>query len=394
MWRARSIAASARFAILVAIFLAPATTARTDCNPEDLWNSLVNTGEALTSPACGVAFSDPAGSGIVTALAAALGGVLAEDPNAGNQLCGDIQNAFNTLTTGGNDANTITNLLNQYFPGGASGVTSQIAGILASVASPVAAASCACAIDQGLGQLGGDIVSCLQGALCDLQAAIGDPCSCSPPPPVAANCTPPLSCTDYFSTTINTPECQNAIYGNSNPGYVPVIVTPEQNGTLITSGIGTSCAAGQYCFCPSPMTVTAVTNYNMDGGDTANGFLMYVCQCPSGTTPAGSSGPLAEVCICDNSKQPARPPDKNGVYCQLPLAGLPCPTGQVNIAGQCITPCSDVSQIRLANGACCAPSQTASCGECCPSGQSPDPATGNCTPASKLPQPRPPLQPR
>ena len=35
-----------------------------------------------------------------------------------------------------------------------------------------------------------------------------------------------------------------------------------------------------YCFCPAPMQVVAVPNYYADGGNTNNGYVMYVCECP------------------------------------------------------------------------------------------------------------------
>ncbi|MGH6684079.1 MAG: hypothetical protein ACRECA_09205 [Pseudolabrys sp.] len=317
---------------------------------------------------------------------------MAENAGAGSNICSAVQNAFNNLTNGQNDLGALTNVLTQ--AGLDAGAIKSLIGLVSSAADPLAVASCACQLDQGIGQLGGDIVACIQGALCDLDAAIGSPCHCSPPPPMLANCFPPVgTCTDYStSDPAKNPACQNAIYGKLNdPSAVPVTVTPEANGTLVTYGTDENCAGDMYCFCPSPMTVVAETNYYADGGNTNNGYVMYACECPQTPVPtkaAGTSGGLEHVCLCPNG-QVAVPPVKSvtnpeGTDCPTPLTGTPCASGQINIGGKCVTPCSNPSEGMTADGACCDPNQMSSCGMCCPLGTTPDPATGSCIPPQTI----------
>jgi hypothetical protein len=130
------------------------------------------------------------------------------------------------------------------------------------------------------------------------------------------------------------------------------------------------------------MTVVAVPNYYADGGNLNNGYVMYVCECPKGTKAAGMSGALAEVCLCPDG-EPAVAPVKSvsnpdASICPPPLTGKQCPNGQTNFFGKCITPCSNPNEGMTLNGACCDPNQVAACGQCCPPGTTPNPATGSC----------------
>jgi hypothetical protein len=382
----RRIALNVGVALLVATAaLFPHGAARAQsCNAQDLWNALQNVGSGISSPACDTTYADPVGDSALIALAATLGGVMAEDPSA--NVCGAIQNAFNDLTNGQSDLGSLNSALSGL--GLATSALDTIQQFLSGAANPLAAAECACQWDQGVGALGADVVACIQGALCDLDAAIGSPCHCTPPPPTLANCTPPIdTCTDYGTVDPSKrPECQNAIYGNTNKGYVPVVETPEANGTLVTLGADSNCAGDMYCFCPSPMSVVAVPNAFANGGNENNGYVMYVCECPKGTKPAGTSGALAEVCICDDTGLPAVPTVKtttnpDASACPPSLTGKSCATGQVNYFGKCITPCSNPSEGLTLDGGCCDPTQVTSCGQCCPPGTTPNPATGSCEPA-------------
>lgn len=364
---------------LMLVSLAPAHAK--SCNPQDLWQALQSVGSSIASPACDATYADPVGDAALIPLAVALGGVTAEDPGA--NVCGVINNAYNDLINGQSDLGTLNSALSGL--GIATSALDTVQSVLSGAANPVAAAECACQWDQGVGALGNDIVACIQGALCDLQALIGPPCSCSPPPPQLANCFPPVdTCVDYNGNP-NDPGCQSAIYGNTNPGYVPVVVTPEANGTLVTYGGDSNCAGDLYCFCPSPMVVNAIPDTAANGGNNNNGEVIYACQCPQTPVPtkaAGTSGGLAQVCLCPDG-QPAVAPVKTTINpeasdCLSPLTGNPCTkAGQVRMNGQCVTPCSDPTKGMTIDGACCDPSQMSACGTCCPPHTTPEP-DGSC----------------
>lgn len=374
MGRGDWIVARARAAVLAAAIFAIVTPAKADspsCNLFDLGNALLNAAGALTSSQCETAFADPAGAGIVTGLAGVLAGVLAANQQTGDQLCNAINNGINVQ----NDAGSVAGLIDSYFPG--QGLGSAVQTTLGTFAGPLAAASCACSVDQGLSQLGGDALSCIQAGICALQEAIfNQPCSCTPQlPHSASNCSPPAWCANSAANENNS-ECQGAIIGApSNPPQF--IEQSSPGGTLVLDVMG-SCGGNVYCFCPSPMTLQKWQNW-WQGSDPLNGTAStwyYSCQCPPGTS-ASPDNP--NVCICNGSSIVATPPDSAGIICHV-LTGKTCGPGQENVNGKCVTPCADPSQIQLASGTCCNPAQAAACGECCPSGQAPDPVMGNCKP--------------
>ncbi len=358
-----------RTAVLAAVLIAFATPA--SAQKCDI-NALVNAIGSISGPACGSAADDP---GALTGAAAALGVFLAADQAAGTNFCNAAQNAYDNITSGQNQSQTIQNLLGPY-----GSVVGDLTSALTSVANPLATASCACSIDQGIAQLGNNGVACLQNAICGIQQSVlNEPCACIPPLPIAnTNCTPPISCT-FNAQSGSQPECTGALEEDTgvNP---PSYKVTGQTVTDFTDGWNGSdkyCTAFSFCSCPSPMTLKEwPVNY-------LGGIVMFSCQCPAGTSLSTAPGPGAPlVCICDNTKQPALP--ANSPYGSCPdLTGPLCATGQVAVGNKCVTPCSNPSQIPLANGSCCDPKQASSCGLCCPSGQSPDPTTGNCTPASQ-----------
>ncbi|HEX3936729.1 MAG TPA: hypothetical protein VHX43_04425 [Xanthobacteraceae bacterium] len=354
------------------------------CDPQDFWNALQNAASSVSSPACDTTYADPVGDAALIALAAALGGVMAEDPGA--NVCGAISNVFNDLTNGQSDLGTLSSTLGNL--GVASGALDTVQQLLSGAANPVAAAECACQWDQGVGALGGDVLACLQSAICGIQQDVGwGGCGCTPPTPVAANCTPPIEeCTGYGANP-SDPACANAIYGQNGVNPPPVITKSVAGGTMVISvtdgwdGHSQYCSPDTYCFCPAPMQVVAVPNYYQDGGNTNNGYVMYVCECPSGTKAAGTSGGLAEVCMCPDGR-PAVPSqvsllNPTGSICP-PI--VTCPTGQEMIGGKCVTPCSNPNEGMTMSGACCDPNQVTSCGQCCPPGTTPDPTNGTCIP--------------
>jgi len=232
----------------------------------------------------------------------------------------------------------------------------------------------------------------LQDAICGLQSDLGwGGCGCQPPTPVQANCAPPIETCTGYNANPNDPACQNAIYGHNGDNPPSVVVQQTSNGTVVVDvtdgwdGHSQYCAPDRYCFCPSPLKLVSVPNYYMDGGDPSNGYVMYVCECPSGTTAAAASGPLAEVCICNNTGLPAVAPVKTtvnpeGYICPTPLTGIPCPKGKVEVGSKCVTPCSSSSEVMTPGGTCCDPNQVTACGVCCPPGMTPDLANGTCTP--------------
>ncbi len=354
------------------------------CDPQDFWNALQNAASSVSSPACDTTYADPVGDAALVGLAAALGGVMAEDPSA--NVCGAINNAFNDLTNGQSDLGTLSSALGNL--GVATGALDTVQQLLSGAANPVAAAECACQWDQGVGALGGDVLACLQSAICGIQQDVGwGGCGCTPPTPVAANCTPPIEeCTGYGANP-NDPACANAIYGQNGVNPPPVITKSVAGGTMVISvtdgwdGHSQYCSPDTYCFCPAPMQVVPEPNYYQDGGNINNGYVMYVCECPSGTTAAGTSGGLAEVCMCPDGR-PAVPSqvsllNPTGSICP-PI--VTCPTGQEMIGGKCVTPCSNPNEGMTMSGACCDPNQVTSCGQCCPPGTIPDPTDGTCIP--------------
>jgi hypothetical protein len=382
----RFVAAQAfvvRGALLAAAMFAAASARADNCSVDDLWNAIENTASAVGSTACASACADTAGAGCTAAAAitAALGGVAAsQGQGAVDGFCNQVNNAQNAV----GDVGALQSWAN------AAGLSIDLGSLLGSIGDPLSIAQCSCSLEQGIGQLGSGVLSCMQDAICDIQQAVGwGGCSCQPPPPVAANCTPPPSCVG--DNTL--PGCDNAIYGRitNPPDYPPgQVVKQLSNGTLVIdvtdgwNGSSQFCAPDRYCFCPSPMNLVPVSNDYMNGGNPNNGYVIYYCQCPQGTHAAASSGPLAEVCICDSTGLAAVPPVKSTVnptasICPIPLTGIPCPNGQVNVRGKCVAPCAN-NQVRTPNGVCCSPAEVTACGTCCPPGTVADLANGTCTP--------------
>ena len=110
----------------------------------------------------------------------------------------------------------------------------------------------------------------------------------------------------------------------------------------------------------------------------------YSCECPKDTHAAALSGPLSQVCLCKNTGLAAVPPVKSsinptGSHCPIPLTGIPCFNGQVNVGGKCVAPCAN-NEVRTPNGVCCSPAEVTACGTCCPPGTQADLANGTCYP--------------
>ena len=373
--------ALARGAALAAAMFAYAAPARADCS--DVVNGVVNTASALDSPQCQTAFAES--SFVTTGLTTFFEG----DPNLANQIC----NAVNDVNNAGSWVSQIPQ-----------GLQTALGSL-----NPIDFATCACSLYQGIGQLPNEVVSCIQDLICGVSELfnLGNPCqTCQQPPPVAANCTPPANCVDYRIHP-NDPKyaaCNDPNYslleyntGGPNQGYFPVQVNQQPDGSTIIiegldSGSFTTCAPGEYCVCPSPMTFVPVQEYNPSGND---GWYYATCQCPATTKALRPSGPLAYVCICDSTGLPAVPPDwgkSNGPngndlnptrsICPTPLTGVPCPiAGQIRVSGnKCVAPCTKPGEVMTPDGTCCDPNNVAACGQCCPNGMVPNPANGTCMP--------------
>jgi hypothetical protein len=369
-------------AIFVLVAFAFSARAQADCL-SDIVNAVENTASALDSPQCQTAFAES--SLVTTGLTAAL----EADHNLADQICNAL-----------NDATQLGSL-----------IPPQIVNALGPL-SPLDFATCACSMYQGIGQLPNEAVSCIQGFICGLSqlAGLGNPCqTCQQPAPVPADCTPP-DCTNWRNDPSLNSACSNLLEyntGGPNQGYFPVQQTQEPDGsTIIVTGIDTghltTCNPGQYCVCPSPMTVGNVQEYDPSGNST---WYYKTCQCPTaadrnndpsqGTKALKPSGPLAYICICDSTGLPAVPPDwgqpttpggnnlnPTHSICPTPLTGVPCPVaGQIRVSNnKCVAPCTKPGEVMTPDGVCCDPNNVAECGQCCGDGMVPNPANGTCMP--------------
>lgn len=385
MWRMRALGRIATRLAAAVLAAAPVSARADGCSVDDLWNAIESTASAITSEACAAACADTAGAGCTAAAGITAGlGVAAASQGQGavDGFCSQVNNAQTAV----GDVGALQSWAN------AAGMSLDLVSALGSIGDPLSIVQCSCSLEQGVNQLGGDTLSCFQDAICGLQQDLGwGGCGCHPPPPVAANCTPPPDC------VINNtdPGCENAIYGaqSNPPGQV---VKSLSNGTMVVDvtdgwdGKSYWCSPDRYCFCPSPMKLTAVPNDYLNGGTPSNGYVIYYCQCPNlgpgqTTHAAASSGPLAEVCLCDSTGLAAVPPVKSpynpdGSICPIPLTGIPCPSGKVNVGGKCVAACTSKSQVMTPGGTCCDPTQVTSCGTCCPAGTVPNLTLGTCGP--------------
>lgn len=240
---ARFVAAQAflvRGALLAAAMFAAASARADNCSVDDLWNAIENTASAVGSDACASACADTAGAGCTAAAAitAALGGVAAgQGQGAVDGFCNQVNNAQNAV----GDVGALQSWA------AAAGLSIDLGSLLGSIGDPLSIAQCSCSLEQGIGQLGSGVLSCMQGAICDIQQDVGwGGCSCQPPPPVAANCTPPPGCVG--DNTL--PGCDNAIYGRitNPPDYPPgQVVKQLSNGTLVIDVTDGWDGSSQFC---------------------------------------------------------------------------------------------------------------------------------------------------
>jgi hypothetical protein len=403
---ARMLAVCMAVALLAtALLVARAAPARADnsCNADDMLNALQSALNSLSS-GCSAAAADPADWGALVGMTAGAG--IAQAAGA-PQFCQAVQGAYNAIQSGSQTVSdvqarlqpimsalpsTVQNSINQALDG--------LAGAGRSATDALSVVSCACSVvtDPGIGQLAGDVLSCLQDAICFLQDNLPGFNQCMGSTNTTwVNCAqdPCAGRTNQFGCTPNP--SIGYIANGSGQGGAQVECTQSSSGEVCWSVLGADSNGNVTvlaCYCPAPMQLN--TSYNGGMYDQYGDQIPYLlCSCPQGTTQAGSSGALSDICICNNTHLPAQSPGGPGGICPSPLTGAPCPSGQVNVGGQCITPCSDPSQVMLGGGTCCLPAQATSCGVCCPSGQTPDLASGNCVPtATSAPLPLRPLNAR
>jgi hypothetical protein len=386
------------FALLLAIqqFVA-VPLARADgptCSPEDIWDA----GKALYEEylgqcatlhtnayyypvliAVGVAWQKDEGKEFCSAVLD-LEKQLKQTQEQFSNVTGTAQNIFGKLPQGLQDKFKNSDLykdLDEAY----SGTSSTLSDFI--TAFNIVACACKFFGSKALKELVNEVGSCVNAALCEVGFLWG--CECGDvPAPIQ------VDCADLnFDNSAG-----NIIPGNAvpNPGG-----DNQCGGGFCCYGCGSyyGCVAPTVCYCPEPMVLKSAGPGTFWGGVLWEDYFQY-CDCPAGTHKAGT-GALARACLCNGTDVPVNadgtcpaPPPK----CETPTCSIPgqvayqpdkmscdytcgCPAGLVQAGNTCVTPCTDSTQILLASGTCCAPSQATSCGTCCPIGMKPD-ASGNC----------------
>jgi hypothetical protein len=357
------------------------------CSIDDILNGLQNTLQTIASSNCAGVSDDPALWAPVGVAAGVMSGV-----SQSQQFCQDVQNAQNQLTNIQGDGNSLVTQLNSL--GIDASFLASALSALASAADALSVVECACGLANNITQVGGDLGACVQDALCDLQnlAHQVDPGlfgSCSGNIVMV-----PTNCTQ--NPCQSDGDCNSNLAGNvilqcpQGDDAPPVAQRPGANGgTVLSQTEGADASGNVYveaCACPAPMVGTWIKagNYAQWPNVTQDpNCSFFMCECPSGSTLASNSGAGQYLCVCNATGQPAQagPSEYNpdGVPCPLPLTGLPCPQGQVNVSGKCVAACT-ANEVRTPSGTCCNPNQVSMCGVCCPAGMQPDPANGTCQP--------------
>ena len=357
--------------VLAAGALLPAVPARAGCNLLDLANSAVNAIGSFASPACAAAAAADGGVVASYIVAGGLEGVAAANSGAVTGFC-------NALNTAQDDLNALQSDLNALNAG------VDLASVLGSL-DPLNIVECACDIQQGVNQFVNELGDCAC-ALIDWLPFVH--CGCSnPPPPQQADCALPATC----FTGSSDPACQtgDAIlgcmptpFGQQCPGSAQTV----SGGTFVSMQTGdSSCPQTHYCFCPEPLVPTWTTPPPPSSFDPFPAGV-FTCLCPSGTYQAKtkSGDPMTAsgvpVCLCDYTNQPPKVTNDPQQMCNINILGQPCPNGQTRLGQKCVTPCADPTKGMTMDGACCDPTQMASCGQCCPPNTTPNPVDGSCMP--------------
>jgi hypothetical protein len=375
---------------LATVFASAPARADNSCSLQDLGNAAQNTYNGFVNGQCGAALSDPVAAALTIYLTTLVGGMgsqsatFCQDVNDVSKWTNNAQQDVNNVTSGLNKIDSSGQLASQF-----SSALNSVSGALADAAGIESAFTCACSVTAGLGQLFGDLGSCVEQGLCDFANAIHSIIpgidACSGPPNVTwVNCMQNPCTGSGWNMTCNGPgglwpencgsgvcttgdgsvQCQQMSGGGQVCGSV-VGSDPNNGGVNIVA-----------CDCPAPRQMTQHTGVDGDG----NPWPYYTCDCPAGTSASGVS------CLCDTTHVPPQPvgvktvTNPEGVACPPSLLGNACPKGQINLGGKCVTPCSNPADGMTQDGACCDPNQVTSCGMCCPPGTTPDPANNTCIP--------------
>jgi hypothetical protein len=366
----------------------PANADGPSCSLQDLGNAAQNTYNGFLNGQCGSALADPVSAALTLYLTTLVGGMGSQSAS----FCQAVGNVSNWTNDAQQNINNATSALNKVDPSGQlanqfNGALNSVSGAISDAAGIESAFTCACSITADLGQLFGDLGSCVAAGLCDFANAVHSIIpgisGCSGPPDVTwVNCMQNPCSGSGLSYNCNGPgglwpmDCGS---GPCTTGNGSVQCQQTGNGQICGIVVGGNDAGGANivaCSCPAPRQITQHTGVDGNG----DSWPYFTCDCPSGTSAAGAG------CLCNTTHLPPQPVgvvtviNPEGVACPPPLLGTPCPSGQINLGGKCITPCSNPSDGMTQDGACCNPNQVTSCGMCCPPGTTPDPANGTCIP--------------
>jgi len=387
----RSVAVVASVVFATQLWLAVPRPAYADnsCSLQDLGNAAQNTYNGFVNGQCGAAIADPIAAALTVYLTAIVGSMGSQSAsfcqavsavsdwtsNTQNAI-GNVKGTLNKIDSSGQLASQLDDALNT------------VSGAIADASGIESAFTCACSVAAGLGQLFGDLGSCLESGICDAANAIHSVIpgidACSGPPNVTwVNCMQDPCSGSGLSFICNgnsgmwPEDCGNGFCTTGN-GSVQCQATGD--GELCTSVVGLDPNNGGInviaCDCPAPRKMMPHTGVDSYGTP----WPYFTCDCPAGTSAAGTG------CLCDKTHLPPQPVgvitviNPQGVACPPPFLGTPCPKGQINLNGKCITPCSNPADGMTQDGSCCNPSQVTSCGLCCPPGTTPDPVNGSCIP--------------
>jgi hypothetical protein len=371
--------------------LATAIPARADgpsCSLQDLGNDAQNTYNGFVNGQCGGALDDPVAAALTLYLTTLVGGMGSQSAS----FCQMVSDVSNWTNNAQQNINNASSALNKADPSGQlakqfDGAINSVSGALTDAAGIESAFTCACSVTASLGQLFGDLGSCVQAGLCDFANAVHSVIpgiqGCSGPPDVTwVNCMQSPCSGSGLSYNCNGPGGLMPMDCGSVPcttGNGSVQCQPAGDGQICGIVIGGNDSGGANivaCSCPAPRQITQHTGVDGSG----DSWPYFTCDCPAGTSAAGVG------CLCDTTHLPPQPVgvvtviNPEGAACPPPFLGTPCPSGQINLGGKCITPCSNPADGMTQDGTCCNPSQVTSCGMCCPPGTTPDPSNGTCIP--------------
>jgi hypothetical protein len=365
--------------------LLPSIPARADnsCSVQDLGNAAQNTFNGFVNGQCGAALADPVAAALTVYLTTLVGGMGSQSSGfcqavtTATNWTGDAQSDINNVKSGLNKIDSSGQLANQF-----NGALNSVSGALADAAGIESAFTCACSVTAALGQLLGDLGSCVEQGLCDLSnwihSAIPGIDACSGPPNVTWVSCMPQPCTGSGCNGLPGLATEDCGTGPCATGYGSVQCSPATaSGQVCEIVVGSDPGNGGLniyaCDCPAPRQMTPHTGRDGDGSP----WPYYTCDCPSPSVSVGVG------CLCSNSDQPPQQAgvktttNPEGQVCPPPFLGKPCPEGQQNFDGNCVPICPSNEGMTL-NGTCCDPSQVTACGFCCPAHTIPDPSTGTC----------------